>query len=90
MTATTTGTSASAVSAALRRAGLRPVGDRRREGIRVARGAVGGHVHVTIGIDTPSRRNRLHADAHEALTDAGYTIVDSTVDADYASVTVTR
>lgn len=81
---------APAVSAMLARAGLRPTADRRREGIRVTRGALAGQVHVGVSIDTPTRRAHVFADVRTALREAGYAIVREDNDPEFPSVTVTR
>lgn len=66
-------TSASAVSAYLRRAGFTPIPDRRREGIRVTRSALGA-VSVSVSVDLPRQEARLADEVHEALTASTYTV----------------
>lgn len=66
-------TSASAVSAALRRAGFSPLGSgtsRMREGIRVSSSLHA--VTVTVDLDHSGKADRMAADVEEALTAAGY------------------
>ena len=82
-------TSAAAVSAALRRGGLRPLGSgtsRMREGIRVSKFSVGA---VRVGFDFDSDRlaDRLCSDAFEILTTSGYQVDRP---ADYAALIVRR
>ncbi|QAY16145.1 hypothetical protein SEA_SONALI_33 [Arthrobacter phage Sonali] len=63
----TTHTSAAAVSARLRRAGFTPIAttSRRREGIRVTRGALPGNVSIVVDLDIVRQATRL-ADLLEA------------------------
>lgn len=68
-------TTASSVSAALRRAGFRPAAasDRNREGLRCTN-RHSGSVRVSADLDRPSEAARLSADAEQALVELGYQV----------------
>lgn len=68
---TTTPTTPQAVSRALRAGGVTPVASRSREGVRVARSAL-GRVCVTVDIDGPRARERMTEDVTDILDAAGY------------------
>ena len=65
-------TSASAVSAVLRRGGLLPVPST-REGLHVTRSAA-GNVMVSASVDSTRRGKELISDAIEILTNQGYRV----------------
>lgn len=65
-------TTATAVSAVLRRGGLLPV-PRSREGIHVTSGGR-GKVAVTVDVDSSRREREMTEDAVEILTAKGYTV----------------
>jgi len=67
-------TSASAVSRALARAGLRPVASRAKEGLHVSNGGPVGHPRVGCTIDNLRHAIATSALAAEALEDAGYVV----------------
>lgn len=67
---------AAAVSRALRRAGISPLGaDARQdlEGVRVT-GSILGATNVVIDLDAPARRARVAENVTRALQAAGYTV----------------
>jgi hypothetical protein len=64
---------AASVSAALRRAGFNPTGDRNREGLRVTQN-FDGRVRVVADLDSRGASADLAADAAAALRDGGYDV----------------
>lgn len=66
-------TTASSVSAALRRCGFQPSNDRRREGIRVT-GSVRSGIRVAADLDSDAEARRLSNDTQEALVELGYAV----------------
>lgn len=49
--------------------------DRKREGIRVSRGALPGAVSITADYDSDNMSTRRAVEIADALTEAGYTVV---------------
>jgi hypothetical protein len=79
-----TTTTASAVSAILRRGGFNPLGSgtpRSREGLRVSRSAT--DVHVVADLDAAGAAGRMADDAAEILREAGYEIDRSSTSASF-------
>lgn len=63
-------TNASSVSRQLKAAGFGVVSTRNREGIRVSRGALPGHVSITVDLDRPAEAARLADTLEEYLEGA--------------------
>lgn len=74
---------AAAVSATLRRQGLRPLPSGTplaRQGVRVRRGPLPGTASVHVDIEMPRRAARIAADIAEVLAEAGYTVEPNELD----------